>query len=158
MSEIALVKSAGGLLLPLSANDAELITDKLKLGEVIKCKFKKSRNAKFHRKYFALLNLGFEYFEPSPIEYRGQQVTPQKNFDEFRKWVAVQAGFYDVVGYPDGTARVRAKSISFAKMDDLEFEGLYQKTITVLMDNALSAFKSYEEIDHAVNQIILGFA
>ncbi|MBM7070894.1 DUF1367 family protein [Shewanella sp. 202IG2-18] len=158
MAELALVKSAGGLLLPLSANDEEMIREKVKLGEVIKCEFKRSRNPKFHRKFFALLNLGFEYFEPQPVEYRGQQVTPEKNFDEFRKWVTVQAGYFEIVGYPDGTVRLRAKSISFANMEDIEFGELYQKVITVLMSNALSIFKTPEEVEHAVNQLLNGFA
>jgi len=64
MTELALIKSAGGILVPLAANDEAFISEKLKLDEVIRGEFKKARNGKFHRKYMSLLNMGFEYFEP----------------------------------------------------------------------------------------------
>jgi len=155
MAELALIKTANGQLAPLAANDAELIQQKLKTGDVVRADFKKARNGKFHRKYMSLLNLAFDYFEPAPVKYRGQQVTPMKNFNEFRKWLAVQAGFYDVVGYPDGSVRVRAKSISFANMDDIEFDALYSASIDVLLLNVLyGKFKNAADVDNAVNQLL----
>jgi hypothetical protein len=155
MAELALVKHHSGILLPLAANDAELVNDKLNVGDVIRADFKKARNGKFHRKYMSLLNLAFDYFEPVPVMYRGQQLMPMKNFNEFRKWLAVQAGFYDVVGYPDGTVRIRAKSISFANMDDIEFDALYSASIDVLLPNVLfGKFKNAAAVDNAVNQLL----
>lgn len=155
MAELALIKTANGQLAPLAANDAELIQQKLKTGDVVRADFKKARNGKFHRKYMALLTLAYDYFNPQPVQYRGQQITPAKNFDEFRRWVAVQAGFYDVVGYPDGSVRVRAKSISFANMDDTEFHDLYSATIDVLLQNVLyGKFNNAADVDNAVNQLL----
>lgn len=154
MAEISLIKGAGGMLYPLGADDAELVASKIRTGEVIRCEFSKVRNGKFHRKYFALLNLGFEYFQPAAVQYRGQTLVPDKNFDEFRRWIAVKAGFFDIVGYPDGSIRVRAKSISFAKMDDVEFSGLYSATIDVLLASVLACFDDADAVDAAVSQII----
>jgi hypothetical protein len=155
MAELALIKTANGQLAPLAANDAELIQQKLKTGDVVRADFKKVRNGKFHRKYMKLLTLAYDYFEPQPVQYRGQRITPAKNFDEFRRWVAVQAGFYDVVGYPDGSVRVRARSISFANMDDTEFHDLYSATIDVLLQHVLfGKFKSALEVDNAVEQLL----
>lgn len=155
MAELALVKTAIGNLIPLAVVDAELVQQKLKVGDVVRADFKKARNGKFHRKYMSLLNLAFDYFEPKAVVYRGQSVTPTKNFDEFRRWIAVQAGYYDVVGYPDGCVRVRARSISFANMDEVEFDGLYSASIDVLMAHVLfGKFKSAAEVDNAVNQLM----
>ncbi|MGI3041163.1 DUF1367 family protein [Shewanella algae] len=154
MAELALIKTATGQLAPLAANDADYV-QKMKIGEIARGKFKKDRNPQFHRKYMSLLNLAFDYFEPKPVKYRGQQLTPAKNFDEFRRWIAVQAGFYDVVGYPDGSVRVRAKSISFANMGEDEFSGLYSVTIDVLLAHVLfGKFKSSAEVDAAVDQLL----
>ena len=152
MAELALVKTVHGLM-PVAANDNECV-QRLKLGEVVRGDFKRMRNGQFHRKYMALLNLAFDHFEVQPVTYRGQQVTPQKDFDEFRRWVAVMAGFYDVVGYPDGSVRVRAKSISFANMDEEEFSNLYSASINVLLQHVLHQYNDYSEVEHVVEQLV----
>ena len=152
MAELALVKTNHGLI-PVAANDAESV-QRLKLGEVVRGEFKRMRNGQFQRKYMALLNLAFDHFEAQPVTYRGQQVTPQKDFDEFRRWVAVLAGFYDVIGYPDGSVRVRAKSISFANMDEEEFSSLYSASINVLLRHVLHQYNDYSEVEHVVEQLV----
>ena len=85
-----------------------------------------------HKKYFALLNLAFENWEPGEIDSKYGK--PMKNFDRFRKDVAILTGHYDLVIRVDGSSRPEAKSISFAKMDQSEFEGLYSKTIDLLVE------------------------
>ncbi|MGF1761688.1 DUF1367 family protein [Photobacterium sagamiensis] len=47
--------------------------DKKRVGAVIECSFKTVRNPIFHRKYFALLNLGFDYWIP-----KGGTVSPSE--------------------------------------------------------------------------------
>ena len=94
----------------------------IRTGEVIRCTFTKMRNPRFHRKYFALLKLAFDSWEPSASEYKGMPA--QKNFDRFRKDVAIASGYYDIVSNIKGEARAEAKSISFARMDDVEFASL----------------------------------
>ncbi|MBD1583476.1 DUF1367 family protein [Pseudoalteromonas sp. S16_S37] len=152
MAELSFIKTPQGLM-PLTTMDGDYI-QKLKLGEVVNGEFKRVRNPDFHRKYMALLNLGFEHFEVKPIQNKGFCITPLKNFNEFRKWIAIQAGFYEVVGYPDGGVRMRAKSISFAKMDEAEFSELYSKTIDVLLQSVLSQYKDYSEVEQTVEQLI----
>ncbi|MGF1727048.1 DUF1367 family protein [Photobacterium nomapromontoriensis] len=64
MARIALVKAQGGALVPLTDDDKAFI-DKKRIGSVLECDFKTVRNPIFHRKYFALLNLGFDYWNPT---------------------------------------------------------------------------------------------
>lgn len=62
MADLALVRSANGLVGATDA-DRELIS-KLKYGTTVHGDFKKMRNAKFHGKFFALLALAYDYWEP----------------------------------------------------------------------------------------------
>ena len=62
MADLALVRTANGLVGATDA-DRELIA-KFKYGATVHGDFKKMRNAKFHGKFFALLALAFDYWEP----------------------------------------------------------------------------------------------
>ncbi|ARR51577.1 DUF1367 family protein [Photobacterium damselae subsp. damselae] len=194
MAKIALVKTLGGALVPLTDDDKTII-EKKRVGTVIECDFKTIRNPMFHRKYFALLNLGFDYWDPkggtvSPAErgllmrfvkmlaqYGGElqtlqdiasgylehlsehraQLEIEKSFEAYRKWVIIESGFYDVVVLPNGTTRREAKSISFAKMDDVEFNELYNSSFNVLWNHILSDFfNSEDQVEEAIS-CLLGF-
>ncbi|OEE65887.1 hypothetical protein A1OO_08750 [Enterovibrio norvegicus FF-33] len=193
--QLALVKTQGGVLVPLTEADKALL-DKKRIGTVLEAHFKVTRNPKFHRKYFALLNLGFDYWNPkggtvSPQErnllsrfagelakWGGEQQTLQdlangfldvmaqkrasleveKSFEAYRKWVAMEAGFFKIVVFPNGAVKKEAKSISFAKMDDNEFAELYRASFTVIWNHILHKyFESEDDAEKAVNQL-LGFA
>ncbi len=122
-----------GALYPASEDDHEKLK-KIKTGEPVRVTLKRVRNYKFHRKYFALLNLAFDYWEP-PENHVGE-----KNFDRFRKDCIILAGFYERYVRLDGSTRVEAKSISFAKMSEDEFEDLYNKTIDVIIKYVLTSY------------------
>ena len=151
MPRIAVMKQ-GGVLIPADAMTTEFLTT-LKTGDVIHAEFKKKRNPKFHRKYFALLNFAFEHAEHGDYEYQGQKVEP--NFDEFRSNLAILAGYFKPVFDINGNVHLRAKSISFANMDELEFEGLYNKTIDVILKKVLKNY-SRDQLDDVVFQL-MGF-
>lgn len=63
MADIALVKTERGLA-PATEADKETIQS-WKVGQVVHGKFARMRNAAFHRKFFALLKLAFDYWEPA---------------------------------------------------------------------------------------------
>jgi hypothetical protein len=63
MNEVYFIKTSGGLV-PSTEADKEIF-NKWKLGRVICGKFKQIRSYDFHKRYFGLLNLAFEYYEPS---------------------------------------------------------------------------------------------
>lgn len=152
MRELVLTKAPGGALIPADPQAAEFI-GKLKLGAGVRAQVKLQRNPKFHRKYFALLNLAFDAWEPAEATYKGQKVG--KNFDQFRNDIVVLAGFYEMAVNLKGETRLTAKSISFASMDQDEFDALYNATCNVILAKILQNYDR-EQLD-AVMDRLTGF-
>lgn len=106
-------------LIPCDRTEFDKLQDaKLKLNEVYEVEIKKPRNIYFHRKYFALINLTFENQET--FEF----------IDDLREYLTIKAGFYRKVIMPNGYEQIKAKSISFASMDEVEFNDLYDKVVS----------------------------
>ena len=139
-----------GTLAPATEHDAEAIKS-LKDGATFAVTVTRPRNVKLHRKFFALLNVGFEAFEPPEQDYRGFPV--QKNFDRFRKDVIISSGYYKAVANLNGDVRAEAKSISFAKMSESEFSELYLAVSNVLLQKVLKTYTG-AELDAVVEEIL----
>lgn len=155
--EITLTATQDGSLRPATATDAEAVRRHWKPGQVAVVTVRKPRNGLFHRKGLALFSLLFEYWEPAITEYKGMAI--QKNFDTFRHDLTVAAGFYDVyVNAITGELRLKAKSISFASMDDAEFEKLYSAVIDIGLAKILPATFDDESVRQAVENELMGFA
>ncbi|MFD1121850.1 DUF1367 family protein [Methylophilus flavus] len=160
MSEIHLVKLPDGKLKGMSDRD-QVAYNRFRSrlanaepGEVIEIEAKLPRNSKYHRKFFALLNLGFDHWEPGRKhkQYRGMPVA--KNFDHFRKEVTILAGFYEQTFDLDGNMKLEAQSISFAKMENDEFEMVYSAVMNVLLDKVFSNYKGRADVDSIIEQIM----
>lgn len=67
-----------------------------------------------------------------------------KDFDAFRAYVTVQAGFFDDIHTPAGPKRV-PKSISFAKMDQVQFDAFYRAILDVCWSLCLSGIFSNQD-------------
>jgi len=106
-------------IIPLYDSDNEEV-QKLKANKEYKFKVTSPRNYKFHKKFFALINLGF------------QNSDNKMNFDGFRAYVIMQAGYYERHVTPKG-GFYTPKSINFASMDETEFEKLYSASINVII-------------------------
>lgn len=65
MAQLQLIKQSSGILIPATPETSDFLQSKIKLGAVLVADFKQVRNPAFHRRFFALLNLGFEYWEPT---------------------------------------------------------------------------------------------
>ena len=92
------------------------------------------RNYEFHKKFFALLMLGFENQDS------------YDNFDDYRALITCRAGYYKEIKTDKGVVYM-PKSISFAKMDEFAFEELYNKVINLLIkDLKISAEDINNEI------------
>jgi hypothetical protein len=103
---------SGFALFPAYPSDSDLMAVMVE-GEVWSCEVKKSRNYKNHKRFFALLKLGFEAQNSFTA------------FDWFREFILIKSGNFESCQTPDGFM-YRAKSISFAAMDDLEFSDLFR--------------------------------
>jgi hypothetical protein len=101
------------------AHDSDLEKGrKIKVGDFVNCDIKKPRNYMFHKKFFALIELVFQ----------NQDLTDDK--DNLRAYLTVKAGFYETITSDIGVMYL-PKSISFAKMDEIEFEELFIKFLNV---------------------------
>ncbi len=107
-------------LIPLYDSDLDN-KKKLKLGEVYQATIVMPRNIKFHRKFFALINM----------VYNNQEI--YNNIDVLRSDLTIAAGFYDTHTTFNGKERIEARSISFGSMDEIEFEKLYNAFIIVVV-------------------------
>lgn len=151
-TSLTLVKNKG-MLFPATIDDQDKIR-KLKEGQVIYVEFRKMRNYQFHKKWFALVNFSYEHWEPPPfIDFKHKNLTPVKNFELFRKDLIILAGFYEAYYRIDGSVRIEAKSISFAKMDESEFEKLYSATINAVLKHILINYIP-KQLDAVVDQLL----
>ncbi len=147
----ALLKRVGEGFLPVpSANDPDAFKS-VHAGETIRVVFTKPRNSKYHRKFFAMLNVGYEAFEPPEQVHKGLPV--QKNFERFRKDVIISAGFYNVVANLKGEVRAEAHSISFGNMGEEEFTKLYNACCNVLLHRVLRNY-TRDDLDRVVEELV----
>lgn len=152
----AVFQKVGGGLIPATPEDAEFL-DKIKMGEGVRLKMVRQRNLKFHRKFFALMNLAFDYWEP-PEHGEGsawsEKLEIGRNLDRFRKDVTILAGYYDATYRLNGDIRIEAKSIAFASMGEDEFEKLYSDCIDVILKKVCPQYEE-EELRSLVDQVLL---
>ena len=86
---------------------------KIKPLKEVKCKITQPRNIKFHRKFFALINLVYDNQEH------------YNNIEHLRRDLTVASGYYTKRITIHGEEITEPKSISFSKMSELEFSELY---------------------------------
>lgn len=91
---------------------------KVKVGDVVTAS--PARNWKFHKKAFALLNIG----------YKNQE--KYANFEIYRKVVTIKAGYFEWVEGKDGTPHPMPESLSYKEMSAERFEKWYNDTLEVI--------------------------
>lgn len=121
------------------------------VGDLIDFKAKFPRNPLFHRKFFALIQIGYDAWQPE-LTHSGEVVA--KNKDQFREDVTILAGFYIQTWTLSGEMRLRAMSVSFGSMDDHDFEAVYNGVANVLLSHVLRHYANKDELDRVVDQMI----
>lgn len=123
MSEIFLQRGLKGLE---ACDDIGVDTlRRIKQGEVVKVEITKPRNISFHRKFFALLNVVWQASGDWSSPY-ALLIELKVNLGHIQKATIRETG--EIVSVP--------KSISFAAMDDFEFEAFYERAIQKLCEMA----------------------
>ena len=90
-----------------------------------------------------------------PLSSQEFQDLPDGAETTLTEWATIQAGFYDEYQMPDGSRRRVAKSISFASMDDSQFNGVYKSVLNVLWNYILRRkFHSPAEAENAASQLL----
>mgnify|MGYP003605637100 CR=1 FL=1 len=94
---------------------------KIKVNEPYEFDFKNVRNPKFHRKFFALLNMVFQNQEM------------YKNIEHLRRQLTIESGYYDLSVTIHGEEIKEPKSISFSNMDNTEFSDFYNAVLATIV-------------------------
>ena len=96
--------------------------NKISQGEVVDVNYLKNRNTAFHRKFFALLKIGFD----NQPEYNGEPYKEQpETFELYRAKVLIGIGFCDFIFTDTGNINYIPKSISYDSLpDNNDFERL----------------------------------
>lgn len=116
MSEVILVKRISSLI--AVDDDGRDALNSIGQGELIKVKITKARNLKHHKKFFSMIGLVFDNQEKYPTT------------KHLLTAVKLEAGWYEDVPIDvNGKPHYIPKSISFAKMDQLEFDDFYMQAI-----------------------------
>ncbi len=120
MTQHSFIKISNDTLRPATPAAREYLHSKVKWGDVLYADFKKARNPRFHRKYFALLNLGYEYWEPT-----GGTISPEEKalVRGYVQFLAHFAGSEDVLQsaadeYLAGISKNRVQNITATKSFD----------------------------------------
>lgn len=150
MSAIVLLKAPNGALVPADQQATDYIAS-LKTGAAVRAEVKRMRNYQFHKKVFALLNLAFDAWEPTEATYKGEVIA--KSFNQFRNDITVLAGYYETTVTLKGEVRLVAKSMSFASMEQDEFEKLYSSLINVVLQRILTKY-TRSDLDSVIDRLM----
>jgi hypothetical protein len=131
-----LVKKTYEGLKPCYDKDYEIYSN-IKINEEFEIDYKKKRNSKFHRKFFALLKL---FYENQDVYY---------NIEDLRLDLIKESGrFEEVINIFTGEVFKKANSISFASMDEVKFSELYEDCKTIICKHLVIGKESIEEEIH----------
>ena len=95
---------------------------KIKVNEFYEFEYKQPRNYQFHKKFFALMELVFNNQEA------------YSNKEDLREDLTIEAGYFRLTENIHGQTVKKAKSISFASMDETEFSELYNSIVNVIVN------------------------
>ena len=119
--DIYLIKDTYNRFIPAFGSDYDAAA-KIASGDTVKASITKPRNYQFHKKYFAFLDCLHRSMDEQLSE-----VYP--TVENLRYVMMILIGEFDIVILPDGSQQKKPKSISFAAMDDIEFERVYSASI-----------------------------
>lgn len=131
-----------GHLVPANAQSAELLA-KLPDDRWVLAEVRNPRNLKHHRKYFALLQ----------AVYPHQSVWP--TLRSFQRAMKKALGHGEWVTSSDGRQEFIEDSISFASMDQTEFEQFYDRAVEVILTKVLPNVDS-ADLEREVADILEG--
>ena len=89
----------------------------LGLDTLVKCSTSKHRNYQNHKRFFAFVKTAYD------------MQTFFDDFDIFRKWLIMGAGYFKSSVTPKGVTIFIPESIAFEKLDEEEFKQLFKKAL-----------------------------
>lgn len=116
-----LVKNTLHGLIPLYPSDMDE-KRKLKLGYDYQCEITNPRNIGFHKKFFAMLNVGYE------------NTSLDMPFETYRRYMIVKAGYFTAYQTPKGIY-YDPDSISFANKSQDQMEEIYSRVLDKVIED-----------------------
>lgn len=113
-------------LIPMYDSDLDE-KHRLRIGDNVLCTIKRPRNYEFHKKYFALLRLIVANL-PHLIQQQMQIFTEEDLLDCLK----IDLGLF-TTRWHGGRQIVKTGSISFAKMDNTEFEKFFSRSVDAIL-------------------------
>lgn len=113
-------------LIPMYNSDLDE-KHRLRIGDNVLCTIKRPRNYEFHKKYFALLRLTVANL-PHLIQQQMQIFTEEDLLDCLK----IDLGLF-TTRWHGGRQIVKTGSISFAKMDNTEFEKFFSRSVDAIL-------------------------
>lgn len=127
-------------LIPMYDSDYDE-KQRLKVGETVLCRISKPRNYEFHKKFWALVRMTFENL-PERL-HRMLDI-----FSEEDMLVSLKLDLGYATTFWHGNRQVvRLESISFASMDETEFERFYQRSIDIILEKYLRGTSRQDLLD-----------
>lgn len=114
-------------LVPLHDSDLDL-KKRLRVGSVVRCKVSNPRNYEHHKKFFALVRLTFDNL-PLPLV---EKWNIRNEYDMLRRFKR-DLGYFTNTINECGEHEIEYLSISFAAMEQHEFEQFYNQCIDLVL-------------------------
>lgn len=114
-------------LVPLYDSDLDL-KRKLKVGSTVRCRVTNPRNYRFHKKFFALVRLTFDNL-PAPLA----ELWDIRSTDDMLRRFKRDLGCFRSFTAHDGVTEIEYRSISFAAMEQHEFERFYDDCVNLVL-------------------------
>ena len=142
--ELYLLNTASGLK-PCDDEDYE---KKLRLrpGRIYKCKVTLARNYEFHKKFFALVRLTFDNLPSRLAEYWGIN-----NEEDMLRRFKRDLGYFTSTVNERGEREIEYGSISFAAMEQYEFERFYNQCIDLVLSKYIRGLEREDLITEIEN-------
>ena len=131
-------------LIPMYDSDLDE-KHRLRIGDNVLCTIKRPRNYEFHKKYFALLRLTVANL-PHLIQQQMQIFTEEDLLDCLK----IDLGLF-TTRWHGGRQIVKTGSISFAKMDNTEFEKFFARSVDAILRIYLRGTDRQALIDEVEN-------
>lgn len=142
MAEILFMRRTLTGLQPGDRLSAEAL-ERIPLGAEVRAEVTRPRNLKHHKKFFALLKAIFPH----------QTIYPTMTL--FRGAVEVALGYGETMKLPDGRVMMIPQSISFASMDQTEFEALFDRAVELITTRILPGVDK-ADLSREVAEILAG--
>ena len=124
------------------ADDAAMeALEKIKAGETVRVEFKRVRNPKQHRMYWALMGL--------LATYADTKCSPEDVSD----WVKVAVGHSYTANYLDGTSQVKPSSIAFGNLSQDRWDTFFDKVIDFAVTKIMPG-THHEDLRAELNDMI----